>query len=386
MSQMSSPVIPPSRTSMQRTPSMHSRHSMRSTRKSMSRRSSSGPVVVRATQVESLDLDDFGDFPLPGSAPLLPPLPSNARIMAQKAADHPKLRIDTTEKILVVNNSPLKQDAEPLAVPNEEPLYILQPRTYTPKPPDTPMSPISPKLRAAITLAAQLDAQRKSSHGPLQKRFSLRQRVSLKTTPPEAIHIPPVNPDALIQRPTTGDGTPPTSNSLGLDSAYGSDGEHHLRQPYRVGSLNELSQHRRPSLIHSPLSEHQQYYHPVRASPHSPLQQRPHTAVPSESGYRPSVSYPQYNRHQPSRLGGMSMLSNVTTATHDPRAPIPSSASQVGDKSLRKKRSTFGWLKKAFSLDEEEKAAFEARRAKRFDGPQYFDPESPKFLDGRRLR
>jgi hypothetical protein len=82
----------------------------------------------------------------------------------------------------------------------------------------------------------------------------------------------------------------------------------------------------------------------------------------------------------------MSMLSNVTTATHDPRAPIPSSASQVGDKSLRKKRSTFGWLKKAFSLDEEEKAAFEARRAKRFDGPQYFDPESPKFLDGRRLR
>ena len=80
------------------------------------------------------------------------------------------------------------------------------------------------------------------------------------------------------------------------------------------------------------------------------------------------------------------MLSNVTTATHDPRAPTTSSASQAGDKSLKKKRSTFGWLKKAFSMDEEEKAAFAARRAQRFEGPQYFDPESPKFLDGRRIK
>jgi hypothetical protein len=381
-SQMSSPVLPPSRGSMQRTASMHSRHS----RKSMTRRSSSAPKIAHATQVEILDLDDFGDFPLPGAAPLLPPR-STARTQGHKTADHPKLRIDTTEKILIVQNSPLKQEPESISAGNEEPLYLLQPRTYTPKPPDTPKSPMSPKMKTAMAMATQLEAPHRSSHSGLQKRFSLRQRVSLKTTPPEAIHIPPVNPHALIQDPMTGDGTPPTSNSLVPDSAYGSDGEHHLRQPYRVGSLNELSQQRRPSLIQSAVSENHQYYHPVRASPHSPLQQRPHTAVPSEPNYRPSISYPQYNRNQPSRLGGMSMLSEVTTATHDPRAAAPSIRSQAGAKSLKKKRSTFGWLKKAFSMDEEEKAAFEARRANRFDAPQqYFDPESPKFLDGKRLR
>ncbi|KAI9163140.1 hypothetical protein HJFPF1_04739 [Paramyrothecium foliicola] len=391
-SQMDSPVLPPSRPMSQRTSSMQSRHSMRSTRQSISRhsvRSASGPTVLHATEVESLDLDDFGDFPLPGSAPLLPPLRNNARNARQKAANKPPPSIDATEKIVVVN-SPVQAEPEPHSTSNDESLYILQPRVYTPKPTEAPMSPISPKLRAALTLAAQLETQRQSrqsTYSMLQKRLSLRQRVSLKTSPPEAIHIPPrVNPDAMLQRPLTGDGTPPTSNSLGPDSAYGSDGEHHYRQPYRVGSLNELSEHARPGLVHSPRSEHQQYYHPVRASPHSPLQQRPHTAVPGETGYRPSVSYPQYNRNQPSRLGGMSMLSNVTTATQIERSTTPTSQSQAGDKQLRKKRSTFGWLKKAFSLDEEEKAAFEARKALRYEGPQYYDDQSPKFLDGKRLR
>jgi hypothetical protein len=61
---------------------------------------------------------------------------------------------------------------------------------------------------------------------------------------------------------------------------------------------------------------------------------------------------------------------------------------QTGEKQqLRKKRSTFGWLKKAFSLDEDEKAAFAARKATRYEGPhQYYEEASPKFLDGRRIR
>lgn len=70
---------------------------------------------------------------------------------------------------------------------------------------------------------------------------------------------------------------------------------------------------------------------------------------------------------------GMSMMSNVTTMT-----------AQTGQ-TVKKKRSAFGWLKKAFSLDEEERAAFEARKNQQIHNP-YHDTRSPKFLDGKRIR
>jgi hypothetical protein len=399
-------AVPPFRPSFQRTASMQSRHSIlskhsrHSSNKSVSNsiRSASGPMIVRATEVREvdaeslLDLDELGDFPLPGSAPLLPPFLTDARGGLRKPASQPVLKIDTTDKIVITKDSPVKRntDLRSSSSTHEEALYILQPSVYTPKPVETPMmTPLTPKLKATNTLAAQLEAQRQSTHSMLQKRVSLRQRVSLKTAPPEAIQIPPplIDPDAMMRRPRTGDGTPLTGNSLRPDSAYESDSEHQNRQPYRVGSMNELSHPQRPTLFHSPHSEQHQFYHPVRASPHSPLQQRPHTAVPSESGYRASASYPSYDRNQPSRLGGMSMLSNVTMAT-DERATTPNSMVQTGEKQqLRKKRSTFGWLKKAFSLDEDEKAAFAARKATRYEGPhQYYEEASPKFLDGRRIR
>jgi hypothetical protein len=70
---------------------------------------------------------------------------------------------------------------------------------------------------------------------------------------------------------------------------------------------------------------------------------------------------------------GMSMVSNSTTMTN-----------QTGQ-TLKKKRSAFGWLKKAFSLDEEERAAFEQKKNQRTPEP-YYDVRSPKFLDGKRIR
>jgi len=45
----------------------------------------------------------------------------------------------------------------------------------------------------------------------------------------------------------------------------------------------------------------------------------------------------------------MSVMTDMTTMTE-------------GSKKVKKKRSAFGWLKKAFSLSEEERAAFEERR------------------------
>lgn len=85
-------------------------------------------------------------------------------------------------------------------------------------------------------------------------------------------------------------------------------------------------------------------------------------------------------------MGGMSMLSNVTMATYDDRATVASSTTaRPGGKGLKKKRSTFGWLKKAFSRDEDEKAEYQARKAMQYE-KQYYDGKSPKFLDGKRVR
>jgi hypothetical protein len=102
-------------------------------------------------------------------------------------------------------------------------------------------------------------------------------------------------------------------------------------------------------------------------------------------------------RAPPSRAGGMSLLSNVTTMTYDPHNHMmrpesgssdglggARSASAAGGKSVKKKKSAFGWLRKAFTMDDEERAAFEARRMRH--GDEYFpDARSPRFLDGRRV-
>jgi hypothetical protein len=71
---------------------------------------------------------------------------------------------------------------------------------------------------------------------------------------------------------------------------------------------------------------------------------------------------------------GMSIMSRGTTMTN-----------QTG-KSVKKKRSAFGWLKKAFSLDEEERAAFEQRKREQVTSNPYYEARSQEFLDGKRIR
>lgn len=202
-----------------------------------------------------------------------------------------------------------------------------------------------------------------------RQRTSLRQRVSLKTTPPESIQIPPPNAPEL-QRPVYNQSPrvyqPP-------DSAYGSDLDRTavnsmISMTSIDCSLNEFpAPPPRPAMVPSPHSD-QQFFRPVQASPHSPLQQRPHTSGTVGPHRQPPP------RNIPSAMG-MSMLSNVSTATYQ------SGSSQT----LKKKRSAFGWLKKAFSLDDEERAAFEQKRRAQQTG-HYFDERSPRFLDGRRIQ
>jgi hypothetical protein len=302
-------------------------------------------------------------------------------------------------------------------------LFTLQPRVYTPAPSPSPSA--SPKPRAATAAlpvaapapapapapvqipAAATQVNRKSS---LRQRFSLKRKGSLR-----AARMPDSRPMAKVL-------TPPTSGGGRKDSAYGSDSERinpsraspdtfstrslHTRpsQPNLRShnprpslstrpSMSNLDPPSRPTLSHrpsepnlarsftrpelqtrplnpyhpfqnhpipSPLSEKHFNFQPVQASPHSPLQ-RPWTAAEEPPLHAP--------RHVPSAMG-MSMMSAMTTDSK-------------GQK-VKKKRSGFGWLKKAFSLSEEEKAAFEARR--RGNEMTYTREEvRPRFLDGKRI-
>lgn len=70
----------------------------------------------------------------------------------------------------------------------------------------------------------------------------------------------------------------------------------------------------------------------------------------------------------------MSMMSDMTTVTEN-------------GKKVKKKRSAFGWLKKAFALSEEEKLAFEERRRRTdWDDRRYYEQPRQRWVDGKRVR
>lgn len=306
-------------------------------------------------------------------------------------------------------------------------LFLLQPRTYTPVPPapipsprviataprgtpdelsihieaeeDMPQSPDAvretiltisrPEVRQIarvqqvarpLQAPAQGQGARQSRSSDkevvLGHKTSLRDRVSLREKLPTAIHVPPVNAYE-VQRPRhptpqaspRGEQRPPGTSYSEMD------------RPRRIQHQDrhhtthlDFSPPHFPTLIPSPASE-RQTFRPVQASPHSPLQQRPHTA--GTVVHRPG----HHQRNVPSQMG-MSMLSSVTTMAQDPSGRAGST------RTVKKKRSAFGWLKKAFSLDEEERAAFEARkRAQPVNHYQYqaYSAPSPRYLDGKRI-
>ncbi|KAF4454968.1 hypothetical protein F53441_2625 [Fusarium austroafricanum] len=402
---------------------------------------------------EDPEINTLSDFPLPGGTPLLPPT------TYQRASFKPSPTLEPSPSLSVSTSSPrpnVSSSVSPSSSGNhlsasspssgattprasvagdikqpdkdetdnsdahsgldDGPLYILQPKVYTPKSAAPPVtvaeSPETPRYdnqtqRRTITPSTihipppeEVEEQSKrrtltqsvQDAMGLQKRTSLRQRVSLKKPPPESIHIPPRTfAEPQPSRPSPSN-TTRTARSHAPDYTLGSDLE--VQQPHRLPRATShadfSSTPAYPPIMPSPHSEYQQIYHPVRASPHSPLQQRPHTAGPAEGQYRPSGYFSNHQRNQPSRQGGMSTLSNVTTATYDDAATVTSRATtQAGGKRVKKKKSAFGWLKKAFSMDEDEKAEYEARKAMQYRNQyhdQYYEGSSPKFLDGKRIR
>ncbi|KAG5980829.1 hypothetical protein E4U55_003584 [Claviceps digitariae] len=354
---------------------------------------SMGASTSGSESIPDIDLEE--DFPLPGGLPLLPPSRSESHLVPDNASKVGKLGTEGQPKSPASRSSheSRSQSTNENLLAVDEPLYVLQPRTYTPQYLDpTTASLLRPKTashesRRSISSGSSLkNALGISGHVLHERRASIRSRVSQKTNPPEAIKIPPRRPaTATMRGPSPNSETSQTSQSNPFDSAYGSDAES-ITQPMVSQVESEYSMSpppRRPQVTHSPCSDHQQYYRPVRASPHSPLQQRPHTAV--GSGRTP----PMHLRNQSSAVGGMSTLSNVTNAATaanvDDDAQTKVSATRTRTGTIKKKKSAFGWFKKAFTMDEDEKAAFEARRAMQHQD-RYYEPNSPRFLDGRRIR
>ncbi|KAK5663758.1 hypothetical protein OQA88_4189 [Cercophora sp. LCS_1] len=263
--------------------------------------------------------------------------------------------------------SPRLQQAQLRSQPSKPRLVAISASKSVrkPSPRPAPQPELQPQLEVVI---AEPEPEPEPEVQPRQ-RTSLRQRVSLKTTPPESIHVPP--PDALEYRRPRYQQSPRLYQAP--DSAYASDME---RPPVNsIASINSSladfpTPPPRPMLVPSPHSD-QQFFRPVQASPHSPLQQRPHTSGTVSSRVPPQHIPP---RDIPSAMG-MSMLSNVTTMTNE----------SGSSRTLKKKRSAFGWLKKAFSLDEEERAAFEQKKREQARN-LYYDDRSPKYLDGKRVQ
>lgn len=325
-------------------------------------------------------------------------------------------------------------------MPELEGDFILAPRTYAPVPsPQPPQAPIQEAPPSS-------EVSKRSS---LRQRFSLKrketpQEVVLQPPPPiaenkgqhpqeNAPHSP--RPDSIpkghnvvpsLSSPVSQDQSVNTPPSRGLDSAYCSDLDKPLSPPLasqitqtisdistiprkplrRVDSppvltqtiSNTSSTQRFPqgqldsppvlsgAFPASPRSD-QQFFRPVNASPNSPLQ-RPWTAAPTpnhihsnSAGSNGSNTSHLRQAHTPSALGygrgassamGMSMMSDMTTVIEN-------------GKKVKKKRSAFGWLKKAFALSEEEKAAFEERR-RRTDRQADYERPPQRWIDGKRVR
>jgi hypothetical protein len=335
----SAPVLPHTKSapSSQRTaPSHHSR-----------------PSVVSSISSTAKDLPSDPNIITPAIRATLPAF--------QYVSERERASVPTTPEP-ELKSEEFKIEAEPE-------IFTLQPRTYSPVPQSS--APAQRSNPHEVTPATEIPET-----APARKRFSLKRKAPPeKKTSLKPLTPPSSQPQTIIPVRSS----PPSRGPP--DSAYGSDTD---KIVYRSNTASDyfglgpnISYVDRPvsdytrspaspkvqqilgaPYVDSPQSD-QQHFHPVRASPHSPLQ-RPWTAAPNS---------PSNLRSQTS----LSKMSQMTTATENGAR-------------VKKKKSGFGWLKKAFSLSEEEKKIFEEKRRAGPQPREYAADRKPQFLDGKRIR
>ncbi|KAG9249264.1 hypothetical protein BJ878DRAFT_410844 [Calycina marina] len=250
---------------------------------------------------------------------------------------------------------------------------------------------VQDQIKQRSSLRKRFTLKRNSNSEPLQETptdfiqhasyNSPQRRINSFSDAPEvretALPDPHRQQPSVVRNPIELEAAMRSPASGGFDSAYCSD----FDKQFSPATQQITSKSRghpaftppilsRDFLVPSPHSD-QQVFHPVQASPNSPLQ-RPWTAAPYHHNHIRENSGGSGGSMQ-SRMG-MSMMSDMTMKT------------DANGKKVKKKRSAFGWLKKAFSLSEEEKAAFEERRRRTDYDDQYYQEPQQKWLDGKRIR
>ncbi|RDW82653.1 hypothetical protein BP6252_03765 [Coleophoma cylindrospora] len=419
-------------------PSSPPRHS-KQMRLSMTKNLPSDPSII--TPAISAALPVFQMVPEREPSP---DLSRGRRSLSPETVSQPEPDFILKPRTYSPSPAPSPRPREVKAPQEIQPLVIKRPEPAPARAPDH-----DPRVVPGVTAQAALQAlDRTRSESPeVDRKSSLRKRISnsfkRKDTPSEITlrPAPTANQYKEERQRVISVTTPP---SRGPDSAYCSDLEKPLSPPNPL-SVHPVSEHSRsrspsariPSPTNPPLSRGShnnfptnqqpasaqsaqafpippsshsayappftrdylpsprsdtgpQFFRPVNASPHSPLQ-RPWTAGsppgalnsnPAHSlHHQKSFTNQPHHPRQPSRMG-MSMMSEMTTMTME------------DGKKVKKKRSAFGWFKKAFSMTEEEKAEFEAKRRQgeeeernryRAYGARR-GREEVRFLDGKRVR
>ncbi|TQS36205.1 hypothetical protein Golomagni_03350 [Golovinomyces magnicellulatus] len=303
---------------------------------------------------------------------------------------------------------------EEKALPEAE---LLKPHTYTPlsspktSSPRTTSNPKIPKRAELMSSVSQINRGFTSGNPSSisQRESSQEKEISHDQSNRHSKQPLSTKLSISIMESGTPSNSAKTPPSRGLDSAYFSDFEktspHHTRPipiaqqeskldvdqnsdelnaPISMSNLtllyksNSLQPPARKDITHRQPGTHsllapmsikipeQQYFRPVNASPHSPLQrpwtaspiQNPLHAHPNSSGSNLS-NYSNYSKHdggtkikiRDTRSSSRQVTSAMGKMTH----------SHTEHKQPKKKRSMFGWLKEQFSLSEEEKIRFEEK-------------------------
>lgn len=259
----------------------------------------------------------------------------------------------------IPESEPAKADSEP-----EPEIITLQPRTYSPIPSSSVQRPNEQDVAPAPDVPLVASGR---------KRFSLKRKASPEKKPSFKPSTPPSSqPQTIIEVKSSPQLRVPPDSAYGsdtnkiafqgntasgyLDPKSGISDEHPISGYARSPASPEAQQILGNTLVPSPRSD-QQHFHPIKASAHSPLQ-RPWTAAPTT------------NLRSATSLSKMSQVTNVTD----------------NGKRVKKKKSSFGWLKKAFSLDEEERKIFEEKRRAPPPTREFAVERKPQFLDSKRIR
>ncbi|POS85026.1 hypothetical protein EPUL_006211, partial [Erysiphe pulchra] len=341
----------------------------------------------------------------------------------------------------VISNG--EQSRKPEYVPKLEPLImaeleapelLLKPRTYSPVPSARTNSiNLSSKLapQFAIELSAPISPTNSAQFSEVNQSLKLQKQTSFSSKDSTYSKQGNHQVEITLNQPTSTQLTTSNSKPLaspksiqtppsrGFDSAYCSDLEKASPQLFTPLPTPKAQQKpnfnisttgcekrshldkKRPSLL-TPISiqnPDSNYFRPVNASPHSPLQ-RPWTASPTQNPLhaRPDSSGSNLSNFSAySRRNGSANISNSgnkknSTATSRlvPSAMGRNVLNQAEDNVPKKRRGVFNWIKDQFSLNEEERLSFEQKlKANRDRSATKMNRESGyegrKWIDGKRV-